>query len=149
MGDTEGSKPEAASIRRIGEWLRTGWQEVPLPSPVSAGVSDCTASSVSILVQGIGISASPAGWEVYLGGHAAHPVREGQLIGVAESEEDVVQIAAACLQWYRQNSMYEEPLWRWVERTGVKAIRENVLDDDLQRELAEKLTRYAWEAQVR
>ena len=92
---------------------------------------------------------SPAGWEVYLGGHAAHPVREGQLIGVAESEEDVVQIAVACLQWYRQNSMYEEPLWRWVERTGVKAIRENVLDDDLQRELAEKLTRYAWEAQVR
>ncbi|WP_194542162.1 nitrite reductase large subunit NirB [Paenibacillus sp. JZ16] len=149
VGDTEGSKPEAASIRKIGEWLRTGWREVSLPSPVSAGVSDCTASSVSILVQGIGISVSPAGWEVYLGGHAAHPVREGQLIGVAESEEDVVQLAAASLQWYRQNSMYEEPLWRWVERTGVTAIRENVLDDDLQRELAEQLSRYAWEAQVR
>lgn len=149
VGDTEGSKPEAASIRRIGEWLRTGWREVSLPSPVSAGVSDSTASSVSVLVQGIGIFASPAGWEVYLGGHAAHPVREGQLIGVAESEEDVVQLAAACLQWYRQNSMYEESLWRWVERTGVTAIRENVLDDDLQRELAEKLSRYVWEAQVR
>ncbi|MEC0307118.1 nitrite reductase large subunit NirB [Paenibacillus lautus] len=148
VGDTEGSNPEAAGILRIGEWLRSAWREVSLPSPVRAGVTAGTASSVSILVQGIGISASPAGWEVYLGGHAEHPVREGQLIGVAEREDDVVQLVAACLQWYRQNSLYEESLWRWVERTGVTAIRENVLDDDLQRELAEKLSRHVWEAQV-
>jgi nitrite reductase (NADH) large subunit len=132
---------EAAGIRRIGEWLRLRWQEVSLPYPVHAGVSDRLASSVSILVQGIGISASPAGWEVYLGGHADHPVREGQLIGVAEREEDVMQLVSACLQWYRQNGLYEEPLWKWVERTGVTSIREHVLDHDLQRELAEMLSR--------
>lgn len=141
MGDAEGSRMEAAGIRRIGEWLRLRWQEVSLPYPVHAGVSDRLASSVSILVQGIGISASPAGWEVYLGGHADHPVREGQLIGVAEREEDVMQLVSACLQWYRQNGLYEEPLWKWVERTGVTSIREHVLDHDLQRELAEMLSR--------
>lgn len=59
IGDTEGSRMEAAGIRRIGEWLRLRWQEVSLPYPVHAGVSDRLASSVSILVQGIGISASP------------------------------------------------------------------------------------------
>lgn len=90
----------------------------------------------------------PAGWEVYLGGHADHPVREGQLIGVAEREEDVMQLVSACLQWYRQNGLYEEPLWRWVERTGVTSIREHVLDHDLQRELAEKLSRREWKTQV-
>ncbi|AYB44887.1 nitrite reductase large subunit NirB [Paenibacillus lautus] len=141
MGDTEGLRMEAAGIQRIGEWLRHRWQEVSLPYPVHAGVSDRLASSVSILVQGIGISASPAGWEVYLGGHADHPVREGQLIGVAEREEDVMQLVSACLQWYRQNGLYEEPLWKWVERTGVTSIREHVLDHDLQRELAEMLSR--------
>ncbi|ACX64783.1 nitrite reductase large subunit NirB [Paenibacillus sp. Y412MC10] len=148
MGDTEGSRMEAAGIQRIGEWLRLRWQEVSLPYPVHAGVSDRLASSVSILVQGIGISASPAGWEVYLGGHADHPVREGQLIGVAEREEDVMQLVSACLQWYRQNGLYEEPLWKWVERTGVTSIREHVLDHDLQRELAEMLSRREWKTQV-
>ncbi|WP_433939426.1 nitrite reductase large subunit NirB [Paenibacillus lautus] len=148
MEDTEGSRMEATGIRRIGEWLRLRWQEVSLPYPVHAGVSDRLASSVSILVQGIGISASPAGWEVYLGGHAVHPVREGQLIGVAEREEDVIQLVSACLQWYRQNGLYEEPLWKWVERTGVTSIREHVLDHDLQRELAEMLSRREWKTQV-
>jgi len=139
--DGETSGPAAASIRRIGEWLRIGWQDVTLPYPVSAGVSHGAGSSISILVQGIGISACPAGWEVYLGGHAEHPVREGQLIGVAEREEDAVRLVFACLQWYRQNGFYDEPLWMWVERTGVMAIRENVLDVELQQELAEKLER--------
>lgn len=148
IGDTEGLRMEAAGIRRIGEWLRLRWQEVSLPYPVHAGVSDRLASSVSILVQGIGISASPAGWEVYLGGHADHPVREGQLIGVAEREEDVMQLVSACLQWYRQNGLYEEPLWKWVERTGVTSIREHVLDHDLQRELAEMLSRQEWKTQA-
>lgn len=148
MEDTEGSRMEATGIRRIGEWLRLRWQEVSLPYPVHAGVSDRLASSVSILVQGIGISASPAGWEVYLGGHAVHPVREGQLIGVAEREEEVIQLVSACLQWYRQNGLYEEPLWKWVERTGVTSIREHVLDHDLQRELAEMLSRREWKTQV-
>lgn len=148
IGDTEGLLMEAAGIRRIGEWLRLRWQEVSLPYPVHAGVSDRLASSVSILVQGIGISASPAGWEVYLGGHADHPVREGQLIGVAEREEDVMQLVSACLQWYRQNGLYEEPLWKWVERTGVTSIREHVLDHDLQRELAEMLSRQEWKTQA-
>jgi nitrite reductase (NADH) large subunit len=83
---------------------------------------------------------------VYLGGHAEHPVREGQLIGVAEQEEDIVRLVSACLQWYRQNSFYDEPLWAWVERTDVLAIREIVLDDDMQRELAEKLSRRSLKA---
>ncbi|MGW8825305.1 nitrite reductase large subunit NirB [Paenibacillus lautus] len=148
MEDTEGSRMEAAGIRRIGEWLRLRWQKVSLPYPVHAGVSDRLASSVSILVQGIGISSSPAGWEVYLGGHADHPVREGQLIGVAEREEHVMQLVSACLQWYRQNGLYEEPMWKWVERTGVTSIREHVLDHDLQIELAEMLSRREWKTQV-
>lgn len=146
IDDGEASEPVAAGIQRIGERLRISWQDVTLPYPVSASVSYGTGSPIGILVQGVGISASPAGWEVYLGGHAEHPVREGQLIGVAEQEEDIVRLVSACLQWYRQNSFYDEPLWAWVERTDVLAIREIVLDDDMQRELAEKLSRRSLKA---
>ncbi|MFF3922195.1 nitrite reductase large subunit NirB [Paenibacillus lactis] len=148
IDDGEASEPVAAGIRRIGEWLHMSWQDVTLPYPVSVGVSHRTGSSIGILVQGIGISASPAGWEVYFGGHAEHPVHEGQLIGVAEREEDVVRLVSACLQWYRQNGLYDEPLWSWVERTGVITIRENVLDDEMQRELVGNLSRRSLKAQV-
>lgn len=148
VDDREASEPVAAGIRHIGEWLRISWQDVTLPYPVSAGVSHGPGAFIGILVLGIGITASPAGWEVYLGGHAEHPVREGQLIGVAECEKDVVQLVSACLQWYRQNGFYDEPLWAWVERTGVMAIREVVLDDEMQRELAAKLSRRSSKVQV-
>lgn len=126
-------------LHRIAQQLMRDWAELPLPYPVTSGIASSTGESVSILVQGIGITASPAGWEVYMGGHAEHPVREAQLVGLVETTEEAVRFASACLQWYRQNSMFGEPLWKWADREGIVSIRENVLDISLQKELAEKL----------
>jgi nitrite reductase (NADH) large subunit len=48
-------------------------------------------------------------------------------------------LATACLQWYRQTAWYDEPLWAWTERLGFMSIRETLLDDQLQKELAATL----------
>ncbi|MNI53540.1 hypothetical protein D3C73_1083830 [compost metagenome] len=52
-------------------------------------------------------------------------------MGVAEAVEEAIQLASACLQWYRQTAVYEEPLWSWVKRMGVVWIRENVLRESM------------------
>ncbi|MUG67662.1 NAD(P)/FAD-dependent oxidoreductase [Paenibacillus campinasensis] len=126
-------------MRWIEEQLMRDWANLSLPYPVTAGIAESTHGDVSVLVQGIGIAASPAGWEVYLGGHAQHPVREAQLVGLAEEAGEAVRLASACLQWYRQKSRFGEPLWQWVDREGIVPIREHVLDACLQQELADKL----------
>ncbi|SDE60105.1 nitrite reductase (NADH) large subunit [Fontibacillus panacisegetis] len=129
--DGTGGSVVQENLYRIAQRLRSEWEYISLPYPLQAAVTESTDSAVSVLVQGIGICSSPAGFEVYLGGHAKHPVCEGQLMGVAEDVEEAVRLATACLQWYRQTATYEEPLWNWVKRVGVISIRENVLRESM------------------
>jgi nitrite reductase (NADH) large subunit len=86
-------------------------------------------------VADIGLLASPAGWEIYAGGHAGHPVKEGLLLGTADSAQQAADLSSACLQWYRQTAWFDEPLWMWTERLGIMLIRETLLDTRLQHEL--------------
>ncbi|MFX3651468.1 MAG: nitrite reductase large subunit NirB [Paenibacillus sp.] len=119
--------------------LQARWIDAAMPSPVNMGVAPGPGSLVSALVQDIGLLASPAGWEIYAGGHAEHPVKQGGLLGVAETEMQASALASACLQWYRQTAWYDEPVWAWTERLGFMSIRETLLDDQLQKELAATL----------
>ncbi|QOS76980.1 NAD(P)/FAD-dependent oxidoreductase [Paenibacillus sp. JNUCC31] len=116
--------------------LCSSWTDAHMPSPVNVGIAPRPGSLVSALVQDLGLLASPVGWEIYAGGHAEHPVKEGRLLGVAETELQAALLATACLQWYRQTAWYDEPLWAWTERLGFMAIRETLLDDQFQKELA-------------
>ncbi|WP_434752813.1 FAD-dependent oxidoreductase [Paenibacillus amylolyticus] len=115
--------------------LRTNWKNAVMPSQVNLGIALSPRSPVSVLVADIGLQASPAGWEIYVGGHAGHPVKQASLLGTAESEQQAVNLASACLQWYRQSAWFDEPLWEWTERMGMMLIRETLLDTQLQQEL--------------
>jgi nitrite reductase (NADH) large subunit len=128
--------PYSRDAGKLGEQLRAGWKDAEMPSPVNVGVAPGSGSLVSALVQDIGLLASPAGWEIYAGGHAEHPVKEGRLLGVAETDLQAALLATACLQWYRQTAWYDEPLWAWTERLEFISIRETLLDDQFQEELA-------------
>lgn len=129
----------ARDARGLAAQLRASWIGAAMPSPVNMGVAPGPGSLVSALVQDIGLLASPGGWEIYAGGHAEHPVKQGGLLGVAETEVQAATLASACLQWYRQTAWYDEPLWAWTERLGFMSIRETLLDDQLQKELAATL----------
>ncbi|NUU78077.1 FAD-dependent oxidoreductase [Paenibacillus xylanilyticus] len=119
----------------LAEQLQLRWRGTEMPSPVRVAVSAGAGSWVSPIVQDIGLQQSPAGWEIYVGGHAANPVKEGRLLGLAEMEEDAERLISACMEWYRRTAWYDEPLWAWVERLGFMSIRENLLDEQFQHEL--------------
>lgn len=115
--------------------LRTDWETAAMPSEVNIAIAWGTRSPVNVLVSDLGLQASPAGWEIYVGGHAGHPVKEGSLLGTTESEQQAFILASACLQWYRQTAWFDEALWMWTERLGMMSIRETLLDTQFQREL--------------
>ncbi|MBM6385299.1 MAG: NAD(P)/FAD-dependent oxidoreductase [Paenibacillus sp.] len=120
----------------MAEDLQFRWVNADMPAPVRVVLSGGANSWVSPIVQDIGLQESPAGWEIYAGGHAAQPVKEGGLLGLGETEKDAVQLISACLEWYRRTAWYDEPIWAWVERLGFISIRENLLDQQFQNELA-------------
>ncbi|OMF38406.1 hypothetical protein BK133_02470 [Paenibacillus sp. FSL H8-0548] len=122
----------------VGSQLKYYCTDLPFPAPVRAAVASSIHISAGVLVHDVGICGSPAGWEVYAGGHAEHPVKQGQLIGIADSDRLAVELFISCLQLYRENAEFGEPLWKWIEREGLANIRESVLDLDYRIELVEQ-----------
>ncbi|AET61667.1 nitrite reductase (NAD(P)H) [Paenibacillus terrae HPL-003] len=121
---------------RLKERLSAVWGSRALPAPIAVAVCPGPEYPGGVLVRDIGLSRSPAGWEVYAGGHAEHPVRQGRLLGVEENAEEALLMAIACLQMYRHNARYGEKMWEWIERTDVLVLRESVLDAALRSGLA-------------
>lgn len=124
------------NAQKLCEELAEEWKDLILPAPVRAVVS--SGRPAGVLVHDIGMTGSPAGWEVYAGGHAELPVRQGQLIGTAETDEEARSLAAACLALYRQGAYYREPVWKWLERAGVLAVRESLLDPAFREEIVRR-----------
>ncbi|MFM9281844.1 nitrite reductase large subunit NirB [Paenibacillus jiagnxiensis] len=108
--------------------LKLRWDGLSLPAPITAAVAEGTVSPAAVLIRDLGLAACPAGWEVYAGGRGGRPVREAQLIGLSESAERAADLATACLQLYRKEAWYDEPLWKWLERAGLLSVREALYD---------------------
>ncbi|MDI4645112.1 FAD-dependent oxidoreductase [Cohnella hashimotonis] len=102
--------------------------DAALPRTVQAAVAGLAAEPIGILVRDIGLVRAPAGWELYAGGYAERPVKQAQLIAVEPSADTALEMAEALLRWYRAEADYGEPVWRWLERTGLYAARERLLD---------------------
>lgn len=124
-------------------------KDIQLPYPVRTEMSENYLQPSDVLVRDFGLAAVPAGWEVYVGGHAEHPVKQAQLLAVEAEEDMALQLAAACVQWYRESAYYGERPWKWLERIGLQPLREKLLDRENQEELlnrwqAAERTEMAW-----
>ncbi|WP_341282952.1 FAD-dependent oxidoreductase [Paenibacillus sp. FSL H8-0537] len=105
------------------------------PTMLKASVSAGALYPAGVLVHDVGIAASPAGWELYIGGHMESPVKQAQLLMIEATEQRAAETAIACMQWYRQTAYYGEAVWKWLERVGLIAVREKLLDPDFREEL--------------
>jgi nitrite reductase (NADH) large subunit len=90
-------------------------------------------------VKDIGIVAVEGGWEVYVGGAAGSTVRKGDLLArVQDDDEEALRLALAFLQHYREEAEYLERTYAYLERVGIDAVREVVLDPERQVVLLER-----------
>ncbi|MCR2804096.1 nitrite reductase large subunit NirB [Paenibacillus soyae] len=116
--------------RSLGDELGRLGRKLAFPTRLKAVVASGLHQAAGVLVHDIGITDSPAGWQIYVAGHAENPVRQGQLLGIAESYGEALELSAACLQLYREKAEFMEPLWKWVEREGLVELRETLFDTD-------------------
>jgi nitrite reductase (NADH) large subunit len=126
--------------QQLGTELYQAGEAVILPAAVRAVVTSGLNKPAGVLVHEIGITGSPAGWEVYAAGHSENPVRQGQLIAIVESGIEALELSTACIQLYREQASYGEPMWKWLERIGILEVRETLFDADCRKELSTRLT---------
>lgn len=112
---------------------------VTTPYRIKMGVSACMHNGAGSTTKDIGIMGIDRGWEIYVGGSSGRNVRSGQLLCVAETNEEAIGIIGGFIQYYRETANYLERTWQWLDRVGIIHVREVLFDRELRRQLLERL----------
>src|SRR5690606_26096188 len=78
--------------------------------------------------------------ELYAGGNGGTHLRAADLLCKVKTSEEVLEIAGAYIQFYRETAHYLERTSKWLERMKLETIRAVVVEDQAARaQLNERL----------
>ncbi len=100
-----------------------------MPAKVKLGVSGCPRNCAESLIKDMGITGIAGEWKLYVGGCGGIELKKGELLAEAKTENEVIEIASAFIQLYREEAEYGERTFKWLERRGMGAIRKAVVED--------------------
>jgi nitrite reductase (NADH) large subunit len=113
----------------MGIAVEKAFEGLYTPHKVKMAVSGCPRNCAESTVKDIGLVGIQGGWEVYVGGAAGMKVRKGDLLCTVETRDAALAASARFLQFYREEARYMERTYDYVERVGIEAVRQAVLDD--------------------
>lgn len=122
----------AVRIEKQFEFLTT-------PYRVKMGISSCLHNGAGSTTKDVGVIGIDRGWEIYIGGSSGRNVRSGELLCVAATTEEAIELISGFVQYYRETANYLERTWEWVERVGLVHVREVLFDEELRQQLLEHL----------
>lgn len=111
---------------KLGMELDKLYHKKEMPSRIKLGVAGCPNSCAEIYVKDIGLLATDAGWDVYVGGTAgAHPRLAEKLID-SLTDDEALRIVAVILRYYEKNADIER-VGQFIDRIGFNKFRADVL----------------------
>jgi nitrite reductase (NADH) large subunit len=113
----------------VGIALERAMEGLYTPHKVKSAVTGCPRNCAEAYVKDIGLVAVEGGWELYVGGAAGSTVRKGDVLATVTTSDEAIRLALAFLQHYREQADYLERTYAYVERVGIDAVRQAVLDD--------------------
>ncbi len=122
----------------VGIDLEREMEGLHTPHKVKAAVAGCPRNCSEAYVKDIGLVAVDGGWEVYVGGASGASVRKGDLLARVDTEVEASRIALAFLQHYREHGEHLERTYGYLERVGIDAVREAVLEPEARAALLER-----------
>lgn len=117
----------------LGIELEKKFERLDTPHKFKMGVSACPRNCAESGIKDIGIVGIDGGWEIYVAGNGGTDLRAGDLLYTVKTKDEVIEIASAFLQYYRETGNYLERTSVWVERMGLESIKK-VLEDKSQRD---------------
>ncbi|QYR21386.1 nitrite reductase large subunit NirB [Paenibacillus sp. sptzw28] len=126
---------------RLGALLEQRLEGLQMPASIRIGVSGSPLHRAGTLAKDVGIVGAPGGWEIYVGGSGsgAGQLKQAQLLCTEPEEVGTLNMAAAFLQWYREDARFGEATWQWVERIGLIGLREGLFDGLLRQGLLQRM----------
>ncbi|GAB2575249.1 nitrite reductase large subunit NirB [Gracilibacillus alcaliphilus] len=122
----------------LGIRLEQEIEMVDTPHKMKMGVSGCPRNCAEVLTKDFGVVCVENGYQLYLGGNGGTEVREGDTFITVATEEEVIMMAKAFTQYYRETGIYNERTAPWVERIGLDNIKIALLDKVQHAELVER-----------
>lgn len=120
----------------LGIKLEKAIEMVDTPHKMKMGVSGCPRNCAEALTKDFGVICVENGFQLYLGGNGGTEVRECDSFITVKTEEEVVAMAKAYTQYYRETGIYNERTAPWIERIGAENIKEVLLNEKMSTELA-------------
>ena len=125
------------------EWCRFGTQDSTgmgvllekltwgswMPHKFKMAVSGCPRNCAESTIKDFGIIAVDSGWELHVGGNGGITVRVTDFLCKVETEEELLDHCFAFIQFYRENAYYLERTAPWIDRIGLDAVVERIVDD--------------------
>ncbi|MCL6572571.1 MAG: nitrite reductase large subunit NirB [Bacillus sp. (in: Bacteria)] len=119
--------------------LEKRFEFIATPYRIKMGISACMHNGAGSTTKDIGVIGINRGWEIYVGGSSGRHLRAGDLLCVAETNEEAIHIISCFIQYYRETANYLERTWQWIERVGLIHVREVLFDSELSQQLFQQL----------
>jgi NAD(P)H-nitrite reductase large subunit len=105
------------------------YHAMELPNKMKMGVSGCMLSCSEVWVKDIGVMGTQKGWKILVGGNSGtRPRIADVLVEAVETDEEVLEIIEKIINWYKAEPRKEQRLVRIVEKMGIDAFRQEVLE---------------------
>jgi nitrite reductase (NADH) large subunit len=115
---------------QLGIQIEKRFQGIESPHKMKLATTGCPRNCSEATTKDLGAVAIEGGrWELYIGGAAGSRVRKGDVLGVVDSHEAVLQLMGRFMEYYRRNAKYLERTYDFVERTGIDRLRALLVDD--------------------
>ncbi|ARJ50552.1 nitrite reductase large subunit NirB [Staphylococcus lutrae] len=124
---------------RLGIRLEATFEYIDTPHKFKMGVSGCPRSCVESGVKDFGIIGVENGFQIYVGGNGGTTVEIGEYLTTVSTEEDVIKLCGAYMQYYRETAHYAERTAPWLRRLGFDQVKAVVLDPEKQEALFERI----------
>ncbi|MEH7545545.1 nitrite reductase large subunit NirB [Neobacillus vireti] len=123
----------------LGIKLEKKFERLDTPHKVKMGVSACPRNCSEAGIKDIGFVGIDGGWEIYVAGNGGVDLRAGDLLCTVKTEEEVMEMTSAYLQYYRETANYLERTSKWVERMGLDHVKEVLADEETRRGLNDRM----------
>jgi nitrite reductase (NADH) large subunit len=112
----------------LGIRLEKKFEGLNTPHKVKMAVSACPRNCAESGIKDVGVVGTDGAWEMYVGGNGGTHLRAADLLFKFKTDDELIEMIGAYLQYYRETANYLERTSAWVDRLGLDHIRE-VLSD--------------------
>ena len=113
----------------MGKDLERALWAMYAPHKVKLAVSGCPRNCAESGIKDVGIIGVDSGWEIYVAGNGGIKTEVAQFLVKVKTAPEVMEMAGAFLQLYREEGWYLERTVHYVGRVGLDHVKKKVVGD--------------------